>query len=248
MYTPGRSSFLKASGYNELVGVHIEYLLGGDVLHRKPAALEDVPHYAVKHDPFARVAGKGLRYVEAPHASEFPFFLEEKELVRLHTELSADGAVVVDNQIVYTGLPQLFPHGQAGRARTYDRDCSLVYLPGRFFRLGRGNHPGETVDTGPVHFPDPVDGGYANAAYMPVDYHLAGAALADSAFHGTVAVLQAVVVHGEARLVESGCYCLSFLAGNGLSFKEKRMIILLRDGENRVFGNPVHWLSLSAVA
>ena len=175
------------------------------------------------------VAGKRLGNVEAAHAAEFLLFLEEEELVGLHLELAADGVVVVEHQVVDARLVELFADGQAGRSGADDCHGGTVDL---FLVLQDGggavDHREALLSDAP-DFPHAVDLGDADAADVAVDEHLAGAAFADAALHGALAVFQAVVVDREAGLVQGGCDGLAFLAADLLSFKYEFVEIFLGD-------------------
>ncbi len=136
----------------------------------------------------------------------------------LHAELAADGGVVVQHQVVHAGLAQFFPHGQSGRTGADDGHRGLVDAQG-LVRLSRSFHFPESIRARATDLPDPVHGRDADAADVSVHQHLAGAALADSAFHGAVAVLEAVMMHGEAGLMQGGGDGLPFLAAYGFAFK-----------------------------
>ena len=162
-----------------------------------------------------------------------------------HPELAADGAVVVDHEAVHPCRAELLADGEAGRARADDGDRGLVDLLGGLFRhgpdFGKAFGPGTVDFLHAVHFRD------ADAADVAVHDHLAGAALADAALHRAVAVLQAVVMDGEACLVQGGGDGLSFLAGDGLSFEDERMQVLLRNAEDGMLRDFVHVDAVSSV-
>ena len=166
-------------------------------------------------------------------------------ITRQSTPLAADGAVVVDHETVHPGRPEFLADGEAGRARADDGDGGLVHFLGRILRygpdLGKAFGPGAVDFLHAVHLRD------ADAADVAVHDHLAGAALADPALHRAVAVLQAVVMDGKARLVQGGGDGLAFLAGDGMSFEDKRMQVLLRNAEDGMLRDSVHVDVVSSV-
>ena len=235
----------RAGGHHELVRIDIEDLLRSYILDGEALTLQDVPDDTVQEDAFPGVAGEGFGDVEAAHAAELPLLLEKEELVRLHPELAADGVVVVDHEVIDPRLAELLADGEAGRTRADDGDGGLVH-PLR--RPGiRGHDLGEAVGPGAVHLFHAVHLGDADAADVAVHDHFARAALADAALHRAVAVLQAVVVDGESGLVQGGGDGLALLSGDGMSFKDKRMQILLRNFEDRMLRNFVHVDVVSSV-
>ena len=235
----GRHEGQGPGGDHELVGIDIKDFLGGYVLDGEALPFQDVPDHAVQQDAFPGVPGEGFGNVEPAHAAELLLLLEEEELVRLHPELAADGAVVVDDEVVHPGFPELLADGQAGRARADDGDRGFINLLGRIGGRRRF-HVVETVFPGAVHLLHAVHLGDADPADMAVHDHLAGAALADAALHGAVAVFQTMVMDGKSGLMQRGGDGLALLAVNGLPFELKSVQVFLRNVQNRMLRDFVH--------
>ena len=84
--------------------------------------------------------------------------------------------------------------------------------------------------------------GDADTAHMAVYKHLAGAALANAAFHGALALFEAHVVHRETGLMQGCGYCLAFLAADGVSFVGEFVKIFPGNVQDGVRGYFVHCL------
>ena len=237
----GRHEGKGSRGHHKRICLNVKDFLRGDILHCQAFPLQDIPDYAVQDNSFLGVSGKVFGYVEPAHAAQLLFLLEEEELVRLHPELTAHGAVVVDDQIVHPGLVQLFPDRQAGRPGADDSHRRPVHLLGCRILRGRLNL-GKRVDSDAFHLLDTVHRRDADTADVPVHEHLAGAALADAALHGAPAAFQAVMVDRKARLVQRSRDGLPFLTIDGLSFKKESVQILAWNGEDRMSCNLVHYV------
>ena len=157
----------------------------------------------------------------------------------LHQELAADLVVVVQHDVVDARLAELFAHRQAGRTGTHDGHRGLEDALGSFRRLVAGNL-GETLHAGAADALHAVHLGDADAADVAVHDHFAGTAFADAALHRTVAVFQAVVMDGEARLVQGGGDGLAPLALDLAAFVFKINEILSGNLQNRMRFYLVH--------
>ena len=235
----GRHEGQGAGGDDELVGIDIEDLLGCYILDCQTLPLQDIPDHTVQQDAFPGVSGEGFGDVESAHAAELLLLLEEEELVRLHPELPADGAVVINHEVVHPGFPEFLPHGESGRTCADDGDRGLVDFLGRIGGR-RGFHVVETVFPGAVYLLYAVHLGDADPADVAVHDHFAGAAFADAALHRAVAVFQTMVMDGKSGLMQRGGDGLAFLAVNGLPFELKCVQVFLRDVQNRMLRDLVH--------
>ena len=229
----GRHERQRTGCDHQLVGLHVEDLLGGEVLDRQPLAGEDVTDHAVEQDSLVGIARQGLGDIESAHAAEAFLLLKEEELVGLHQELAADLVVVVDHQVVDARLAKLLPDGQAGRTGADDGYRGLEDTLGRLGGLVAG-HRGETLDAGAGDLLHAVHLGDADAADVAVHDHLAGAALADAALHGAVTVFQTVMVNRKSCLVQGGRDGLALLALDLAALEFEFLEVLCGHLQNRM--------------
>ena len=222
-----------------MFGIHIGHFASDDVLHSHTAAFEDVPHGAVEQYALGVVARKGLGNIETTHAAKLLLLLKEEELVGLHVELATDAAVVINDEVGDAEGVQLLAASQSCGAGT--DDCYLGLVDFHLALLGFLGL-GEDMDTAVhmAHLFHSIDKGDANASHLPVDNHFTGAALADAAVKTAVAAVDAVAVHGEPGLVESGGNGVALAALHLLSVIKKFNNLALRDVQNRVCFDSVH--------
>ena len=215
----GRHEGHGSSGDDQLVGIHIEDLVGSDILDRQPLAFEDIPDHRVQHNALVRLPGQSPGYIESPHPSETLFLLEEEELMGLHQELTAYLAVAVDYQTVHALFQQLLADCQTGRSGTdngHGSPVDLLFLLHAVLLCDQ-NTLEAAVGAEPGELPDTVHLGYADTADLAVHEHLTGTAFADTALHGPLAVVETETVYRTAGLVQGGgyglpplpCYCFT---------------------------------------
>ena len=160
------------------------------------------------------VSGESPGDIESSHPAEAFLLLEEKELVGLHQELPSDLTVAVYDQAVHTLLKQFLADSQTCRTCTDNGHSRPVDLP--FFLSAvpfSDKHTLKTaVRTEPGDLAYPVHLSDTDTADPAVDEHLAGSALADTALHSTLAVLQTETVYRIPCLMQGGRHCLSLLS------------------------------------
>jgi hypothetical protein len=188
------------------------------------------------------LAGQGFGDVEAAHPAEFLFLLEEKELVRLHVELPANGGVVVDNDILDLVLEQNFACRETGRPSTNYGHGGFVHLSP--VELVGGFYIGGELLGNLTHLFYPIDGGDANALDLAIDQHLAGATLSNTALETPFTVLDAMAMNREARLMQGCSNGKSLLSVYQFPLENEGNLLPFWHFENRMFFNFMQLLAL----
>ena len=236
-----RSERHSAGSDHQIFSIHIEYLVGFQVLDRNPLAFEQIPNGGVEADAGMVVASQLLGDVETAHSAINLLFFKEEELVRLHVELTSDTLVIVDDDVGDALLVESFATGQTGGARANDGDLRLVnfqrFLFG-FFRFG------EIVLGNFLHFFHTVNRGDADTFHLAIYQHLACTAFADAASETAFAPVKAMAMYRETRLMQRRCNCITLITCYFFAVVLKNDFFGFGDVQNRMFCDSIHIQSI----
>ena len=220
-------------------GLHIEGFTGLYVLDHQPSVFKDITYGRIQEYAAVILSGKVCGDIETTLVTESLLFLEEEEAVGLHQELTSDLCVGIHHDAVDSEFAESLTAGKSGRTGADDGHIRDIYLRSRLRELD----PGIGIVAACLDFSDfahVIDLGHTDTLNFPVHKHLAGAALAYTAVHRTVAPVDTVAVHRKSCLMESRGYGLSSGSLDLNTVVDKTGLFSFRNMKNRMVSDFTH--------